>query len=165
MKMEIPNWKHAFYLSFSDYVIDGKKIPAELFVNTNDPYYSEFVEVIGKLVSEILRRTDDPSFVPDILTRIESRETGFYSGERQMWVNSLTAEIGECLKDHFRNIGILEEEVPVEEYVRDAGGGNGNNNGLHLEHLGYCRKCGQHAVVFQEGCPRCLSCQDSRCSS
>ncbi|MEM4134670.1 MAG: hypothetical protein QXV73_05680, partial [Candidatus Micrarchaeia archaeon] len=63
-------------------------------------------------------------------------------------IPSLQAEFGEVMKDFFIEIGLLDPEVPVEEY---------ENN------LGKCPACGKKGAIYEEGCIKCLLCGYSKC--
>jgi ribonucleoside-diphosphate reductase alpha chain len=162
-KVKIPDSKHAFYLNFSHSVDDnGGKRPLELFLNTKDPTIEEWTKAIGRLVSAVFRNVEDPTFLAEEMKEVYG-QSGFWSARRRMWVPSLVAEFGYVLQDYFVSIGIIEPEVPIAVYEEQVNGSTGKP--ASASKLGYCRVCGKHSMVFQEGCPKCINpaCLFTRC--
>ena len=159
-KVKIPDSKHAFYLNFTHVCNgDGSMMPFELFINTKDPMVDEWTRTLGRLVSAVFRNVENPTFLSEEMKEIHA-QSGFFSAKRRKFVPSLVAEFGHVLADYFADLGLMEEEVPIEAYV-EANGYESNSG----PHLGYCRKCGKQTLVFQEGCVKCLnpSCLYNRC--
>jgi len=160
-KVKPPESKHAYYLTFTHQLVDGKKAkPFELFINTKNPFVEEWVKALGRLISSVFRNVDDPTFLIDELKEIMGK-TGFWSAQRRKYVPSLIAEFGEVMRDYFEEIGLTEPEVPIEAYAEEANGDNGNNN--KTPHLAFCHVCGQQAAVYEEGCLKCLACGYNKC--
>lgn len=153
-KVKLPESKHAYYLTFTHERVNGKNRPIELFINTKDPFVEEWIKALGRLTSAVFRNVEDPTFLADELKEIMGK-SGFWSAKRKKFVPSLIAEFGEVMKDYFVEIGIAEEEVPVEAYEENGISNNGN--------LAYCKVCGKQAAVFEEGCMKCLACGYNKC--
>lgn len=153
-KVKLPESKHAFYLTFTHYKKDGKVKPVELFVNTKDPAVEEWTKAFGRIISAVFRNVEDPSFLAEELKEVMGR-SGFWSAQRRKWVPSLIAEFGNVMQDYFFQIGLMEPEVPVEVYEREVSHNPGS--------LAYCRVCGQQALVYEEGCLKCLACGYTKC--
>lgn len=153
-KVKPPENKHAYYLTFTHQRVNGKIRPVELFINTKDPFVEEWIKALGRLVSAVFRNVEDPTFLADELKEIMGK-SGFWSARRKKFVPSLIAEFGEVMKGYFIEIGIAEEEVPVEAYEENGVSNNGN--------LAYCKVCGKQAAVFEEGCMKCLACGYNKC--
>jgi len=152
-KVKIPDAKHSYYLTFTTDE-DGK--PFELFINTKDPLYEEWTKALGRLVSAVFRKSEDPSFLIDEFRDVMGK-SAFWSSHRRKFIPSLIAEFGEVMNDFFTEIGIMEPLPPLEIYEAEANG-NGKANGL-----AYCKMCGQNAGVFEEGCFKCLACGHTKC--
>lgn len=146
-KVKIPGTQHAYYLTFSYEKIEDKNKPIELFINTKDTSMEEWTKLIGRMVSAVFRQVDDPTFLIEEFKQIYS-PSGFFSPKRRKFIPSLQAEFGEVMKDFFIEIGLLDPEVPVEEY---------ENN------LGKCPACGKKGAIYEEGCIKCLLCGYSKC--
>ena len=75
------------------------------------------------------------------------------------YVPSLLAAIGDVIERHMIGIGFLpssEEkasEMPRQVAIVGEGG----------PRLGQCPRCGQAALVRQEGCANCTNCGYSKC--
>jgi len=155
-KVKPPESKHAYYLTFTHQMVDGKKIkPFELFINTKNPFVEEWVKALGRLISSVFRNVDDPTFLVDELKEIIGK-TGFWSAQRRKYVPSLIAEFGEVMRDYFEEIGLIEPEPPVEVYADEA-------DTYKKPHLTFCHVCGQQAAIFEEGCLKCLACGYNKC--
>lgn len=146
-KVKIPGTQHAYYLTFSYEKQGGKNKPIELFINTKDTSMEEWTKLIGRMVSAVFRQVDDPAFLIEEFKQIYS-PSGFFSPKRRKFIPSLQAEFGEVMKDFFIEIGILDPEIPVEEY---------ENN------FGKCPACGKKGAIYEEGCIKCLLCGYSKC--
>ncbi|MEM1973703.1 MAG: adenosylcobalamin-dependent ribonucleoside-diphosphate reductase [Thermoplasmata archaeon] len=146
-KVKIPGTQHAYYLTFSYEKIEDKNKPIELFINTKDTSMEEWTKLIGRMVSAVFRQVDDPTFLIEEFKQIYS-PSGFFSPKRRKFIPSLQAEFGEVMKDFFIEIGLLDPEVPIEEY---------ENN------LGKCPACGKKGAIYEEGCIKCLLCGYSKC--
>lgn len=159
-QVKIPESKHAYYLNFS-HVRNGDSSvkPFELFINTKDPMVDEWTRALGRLVSAVFRNVEDPTFLADEFKEVYA-QSGFFSSIRRKFVPSLVAEFGHVLADYFSHIGLMEQEVPIEAYAE----ANGNDTKAK-PHLGYCRKCGQQSLIYQEGCMKCINpaCYFNRC--
>lgn len=155
-KIKPPESKHAFYLTFTHKKIEDKKRPFELFINTKNPVYDEWVKALGRLVSSVFRNVEDPTFLIEDFKEIMGK-TGFWSTERKKYVPSLTAEFGEVMKDYFIDIGLLDSEVPVEIYERN------NNIREEKNSLLICFACGEKAAIYEEGCFKCTACGYNKC--
>ncbi len=159
-QVKIPESKHAYYLNFS-HVRNGEGgvKPFELFINTKDPMVDEWTRALGRLVSAVFRNLDDPTFLADEFKEVYA-QSGFFSSRRRKFVPSLVAEFGHVLADYFSHIGLMEQEVPIEAYAE------ANGNDMEVKpHLGYCKKCGQQSLIYQEGCMKCINpaCLYNRC--
>lgn len=159
-QVKIPESKHAYYLNFSHVRNgEGSVKPFELFINTKDPMVDEWTRALGRLVSAVFRNLDDPTFLADEFKEVYA-QSGFFSSRRRKFVPSLVAEFGHVLADYFSHIGLTEQEVPIEAYAE----ANGDDTKA-TPHLGYCKKCGQQSLIYQEGCMKCINpaCLYNRC--
>ena len=156
-KVKPPESKHAYYLTFT-HMTDGKTIrPFELFINTKNPFVEEWTKALGRLVSAVFRNVEDPTFLVEELKEIMGK-SGFWSVSRRKYVPSLIAEFGEVMKDYFGEIGLLDPEPPIEAYEEEVKNVRESTNTGHP-----CPVCGTPALVFEEGCTKCLACDYNRC--
>jgi ribonucleoside-diphosphate reductase alpha chain len=159
-QVKFPDSKHAYYLNFS-HVRNGEGDirPFELFINTKDPQVDEWTRALGRLVSAVFRNVEDPTFLAEEFKEVYA-QSGFFSSRRRKFVPSIVAEFGHVLADYFSYIGLMEQEVPIEAYAEVNG-----NDAKAKPHLGYCKKCGQQSLIYQEGCMKCINpaCYFNRC--
>jgi len=71
-------------------------------------------------------------------------------------VPSLLAAIGGVIEKHMIDTGFLKRE--------ELGAGLALPLAVGEARRSSCPRCGEQAVVFQEGCATCLSCGYSKCS-
>ena len=72
------------------------------------------------------------------------------------YVPSLLAAIGGIIERHMMEIGFLKAPVSLNRAMA-----TGDDRGPKRS---ACPRCGERALVFQEGCATCLSCGFSKCS-
>jgi ribonucleoside-diphosphate reductase alpha chain len=168
-KVKPPEAKNAYYLTFTHLNDNGRIRPYELFINTKNPFFEEWTKALGRLVSAVFRNVENPTFLVDELKEIMGK-SGFWSAQRRKYVPSLIAEFGEVMKDYFEEIGLIESEPPVELYEEEAqatAGGESNSYGknpANSNSYGHpCPVCGAPALVFEEGCTKCLACDYNKC--
>jgi ribonucleoside-diphosphate reductase alpha chain len=160
-KFKHPDMKHAYYLIFTHVESgNGKKRPAEMFINTKNQEHSEFTTALTRAISAIMRRFPDPSFLADELMEIQNNRTAFWHPKRRKMMPSLVAEIGAMMKEYFSEIGLCEPEVPIEAYAKNGHGTSGEKPAY-----AYCRKCGQDTLVKGDACEFCINpkCNYERC--
>jgi ribonucleoside-diphosphate reductase alpha chain len=72
------------------------------------------------------------------------------------YVPSLLAAIGGIIEKHMIDTGFLKIEAAQRPQLAIAVGDQNR--------AAQCPRCGEAALVFQEGCSTCLSCGYSKCS-
>lgn len=169
-KIKPPTLDHALYLTINDIVLNEgteheTRQPFEIFVNSKEMESYQWIVAMTRLVSAIFRKGGDALFMIDELKSVFDPNGGYFSPKRQGRVQSLVAEIGMTIEDHFKWLGLIQKPVLDEsiaahieevkaEYV--AAGGN-------LANATLCGKCGERAVIMMDNCPTCTSCGDSKC--
>ena len=107
---------------------------------------------LTRMISAVFRRGGDVSFVVEELKAVFDPRGGQWMGGR--YVPSLLAAIGGVIEKHMIEIGFLS---PESSKAPLAGQDRGSRRSG-------CPRCGEQALVFQEGCATCLSCGYSKCS-
>ncbi len=161
-KFKHPDVKQAYYLQFNHVEYpNGQKRPAEVFINTKNPEHVEWTTALTRMISAVMRRVPNPTFIAEELMEIQNTRTSFWNGKRRKQVPSLVAEIGHSLKDYFALIGLVEPDVPIELYDEDY---HGNGNGDKPKYA-YCSRCGSDTLVRADGCEFCINpkCNYNRC--
>ena len=146
-----PNNVHSLYLTINH---DSQGIPREVFVQSRDAKHQEWTTALTLMISAILRRGGDIHFVPRVLQGIQSmNDIAWIKGK---FYGSLVALIGAILEEHFENLGLSDDpkkEAKEKELLQMVAEVAGEP----------CPKCGQKAMIFQEGCKVCQSCGHSSC--
>lgn len=137
-KVRWPHLNAPVYVTINDY--NGK--PWEMFVASRSSKNLEWVTALMLMISAIMRRGGDISFVPNELMRIVStHETAMIQGK---FYGSLPALLGKILAEHMTAKGMtVPEEAPMTGEI--------------------CPDCEAPALQMQEGCKKCLNCGYSSC--
>ena len=159
----------AVYLTVNDMIeSDGSVRPFEIFLRSSDPEHDEWMVTTARLVSAIMRRPHDATFVGAELMRVTSATTGGFQrgyGYRP----SLVAAIGAKIKEHAERCAKTVCKVEVEpvadldgDYIPD----------FPVENLAFadkpvgkpCKACGSYNMKYESGCEQCLDCGESKCN-
>jgi ribonucleoside-diphosphate reductase alpha chain len=153
-----PPHERAYYVT----VGSMEDLPYECFINSKS-VNSELV-ALARLISAQFRRGQkvaDISFVWEELQQVGGNDEGAWVNGR--YHKSLVAAIGNIIEKLADDI-ILEDdeefEIKIQEEVEYE-----RTKQEHTQHqLPQCPKCGQHSVISEAGCEKCLSCSWSKCS-
>jgi ribonucleoside-diphosphate reductase alpha chain len=148
---------HAIYITINDVILDGRRRPFEIFINSKNMEHYAWTVALTRMISAVFRRGGDLSFVVEELKAVFDPRGGQWSKGR--YVPSLLAAIGEVIEQHMIDIGFIKSTGTLELDFGEArkAVGDGTTPGL-------CPRCGGLAVVHQEGCNLCTSCGYSKCS-
>ncbi len=184
-KVKWPDSEHAIYITINDVVMDGRRRPFEVFINSKNMEHYAWTVALTRMISAVFRRGGDVSFVVDELKAVFDPRGGQWMGGR--YVPSLLAAIGEVIERHMIAIGFLA--VPGRPHADPAlsqpllaasassepaqisampqtGAGSGASTaagGRVSPFLRQCPKCGSPSLIRQEGCDTCTSCDYSKC--
>ena len=188
-KIRWPESDHAIYITLNDIVQDGRRRPFEIFINSKNMEHYAWTVGLTRMISAVFRRGGDVSFVVEELKAVFDPRGGQWVGPR--YVPSLLAAIGDVIEQHMIDIGFLPNPQEAREGRRDlkvvggteamaaggrAGGRTGGGGqivagqGAGIQNVGGaglamrgCPKCGQRALIRQEGCDICTGCTYSKC--
>ena len=149
-KLKWPESDHAIYITMNDVMKDGKRLPFEIFINSKNMEHFAWTVALTRMISAVFRRGGDVSFVVDELKAVFDPRGGQWMEGR--YVPSLLAAIGGVIEKHMIEIDFLR---PHEKPAEALSAGTKKSS---------CPRCGELALVFQEGCATCLSCGFSKCS-
>jgi ribonucleoside-diphosphate reductase alpha chain len=157
-KLKWPESDHALYITLNDVVQDGRRRPFEIFINSKNMEHYAWTVALTRMISAVFRRGGDVSFVVDELKAVFDPRGGAWMGGS--YKPSLLAAIGEVIEQHMIDIGFLPDRQNIagekaQEALRQAVGAAPPRQ---------CQRCGQAAVVQQEGCDICTACGHSRCA-
>jgi ribonucleoside-diphosphate reductase alpha chain len=179
-KVKWPDSEHAIYITINDVVMDGRRRPFEVFINSKNMEHYAWTVALTRMISAVFRRGGDVSFVVEELKAVFDPRGGQWMGGR--YVPSLLAAIGEVIERHMIDIGFLQTGRPgTDPYA--AGpllAAVGETPRAQISAMpetseptratapaGYarqCPKCGSPSLIRQEGCDICTSCDYSKCA-
>ena len=181
-KIRWPESDHAIYITLNDIVQDGRRRPFEIFINSKNTEHYAWTVGLTRMISAVFRRGGDVSFVVEELKAVFDPRGGQWVGPR--YVPSLLAAIGDVIEQHMIDIGFLPDPKEAREGRRElkvvggteavAAGGSAGGQAVAVTGGGPvpgsagpamrgCPKCGQRALIRQEGCDICTGCTYSKC--
>jgi ribonucleoside-diphosphate reductase alpha chain len=118
---------------------------------------------LTRMISAVFRRGGDVTFVVEELKAVFDPRGGSWMKGR--YVPSLLAAIGEVIEQHMIDTGFITKEdgQPITQSLR-AVVGEPVEPHLGAVKLKGCPRCGERAMIQQEGCETCTSCGFSKCS-
>ncbi|WP_404380597.1 adenosylcobalamin-dependent ribonucleoside-diphosphate reductase [Caenispirillum salinarum] len=163
-KLRWPESDHATYITINDVVEHGRRRPFEVFINSKNMEHYAWTVALTRMISAVFRRGGDIGFVVEELKAVFDPRGGQWMNGR--YVPSILAAIGGVIEQHMIRIGFLkEDDLPRLGLANGNGVGPGGADGSGgAARLRTCPKCGQPALVRQEGCDTCTACGYSRCS-
>ena len=108
------------------------------------------------MISANMRKGGDISFIPRELMKVRSAIDFGYVDKR--FYGSLVAVIGHTIGKHL-NIGV-DSEVEESAKAIEADTRIKISGPIVMD---MCPRCGQPAIIRQEGCERCTSCTYAQC--
>ena len=187
-KIRWPESDHAIYITLNDIIQDSRRRPFEIFINSKNMEHYAWTVGLTRMISAVFRRGGDVSFVVEELKAVFDPRGGQWVGPR--YVPSLLAAIGDVIEQHMIDIGFLPNPQEAREGRRElkvvggteaaVGGASGSARGVSSQVVAGqnaagqgaggaglamrgCPKCGQRAVIRQEGCDICTGCTYSKC--
>ena len=181
-KVKWPDSEHAIYITINDVVMDGRRRPFEVFINSKNMEHYAWTVALTRMISAVFRRGGDVSFVVEELKAVFDPRGGQWMGGK--YVPSLLAAIGEVIERHMIDIGFLQPGRPGgDPYVAGplvaATGDAPRPQTMAAEsapaeaqrpltiassYMRQCPKCGSPSLIRQEGCDSCTSCDYSKCA-
>src|SRR5579859_1904160 len=156
-KLRWPESDHAIYITINDIVQDGRRRPFEVFINSKNMDHYAWTVGLTRMISAVFRRGGDVAFVVEELQAVFDPRGGAWMGGR--YVPSLLAAIGDVIERHMIGIGFLPSpQTDTAEAPRQVAA-----VGEVGPRLGQCPRCGQAALIRQEGCAQCTNCGYSKC--
>ena len=153
-KLKWPESDHAIYITINDIEQDGRRRPFEIFINSKNMEHYAWTVALTRMISAVFRRGGDVSFVVEELKAVFDPRGGQWMEGR--YVPSLLAAIGGVIERHMIDTGFLKPETRITLGVGRARSATSSRR--------QCPRCGEAALVFQEGCATCLNCGYSKCS-
>jgi len=151
-KVKWPSVDDNYYITINE--IAGN--PFEVFIQSTSSKYADWTTALSLMISAIMRKGGDISFIPEELSKVKSAEdSNFVNGK---FYGSLVSLIGYTIGTHFETVGILESSKRASSKSSDS------QLVIETVHSGeFCPQCGQPSMYRAEGCDKCSSCDYSRC--
>lgn len=103
-------WSQSLYITINDIVIGEERRPFEIFINTKNMEYYEWIVALTRLMSAVFRKGGNVEFVIEEMKAIHAPMGGYVrKGTADEWMGSVIAEIGHVLEEHMQQIGLIEE--------------------------------------------------------
>ena len=169
-KVSWPDSDHAIYITVNDVIQDSRRRPFEIFINSKNMEHFAWTVALTRMISAVFRRGGDVSFVVEELKAVFDPRGGHWVGGR--YVPSLLAAIGEVIERHMIEIGFLtapgrladKRDEVMAVVAMGSGRGDSRASSAGGAPFRQCPKCGQAALVHEEGCDTCKSCGYSKCA-
>jgi ribonucleoside-diphosphate reductase alpha chain len=156
-KIKWPDTEHAIYITVNDIVLNERRRPFEVFINSKNMEHFAWTVGLTRMISAVFRRGGDVSFVVEEMKAVfDPRGGAWIKGK---YVPSILAAIGGVIEQHMISIGFLEA----------AGMGlKGDPQSIVTEITQVnsrisCSSCGSFEVRKIEGCDTCVNCGYSKC--
>ena len=162
-KHQWPESDHAIYITINDTVLDGRRRPFEIFINSKNTEHYAWNVALTRMISAVFRRGGDVAFVVEELKAVFDPRGGYWIGGK--FVPSLLAAIGAVIEQHMIDIGFIrnaeaDTHSKIPATIPDPGAGPPGHS-THAPAL--CPRCAQPGIQRQEGCDMCPSCGYSKC--
>ena len=157
-KLKWPDSEHAIYVTINDIIVNDKRRPFEVFINSKNMEHFAWTVGLTRMISAVFRRGGDVSFVVDELKAVFDPRGGAWVGGK--YIPSILAAIGGILEEHMMKIGFIKDS--------DTSLFHKSNEVTKVENLKLsrqksCTSCGQFDLQMIEGCMTCRSCGYSKC--
>ena len=156
-KIKWPDTEHAIYITINDVVLNERRRPFEVFINSKNMEHFAWTVALTRMISAVFRRGGDVSFVVEEMKAVFDPRGGAWI--RGKYVPSILAAIGGVIEQHMISIGFLEAEGMGLK-------GDPQSVVTEISQMSSkisCSSCGSFDVRKIEGCDTCASCGYSKC--
>jgi hypothetical protein len=175
-KIKPPQYEHALYITINDIILNKGtehecKHPFEIFINSKNMEHFQWILGITRVLSAVFRKGGEITFIIDELKAVFDPNGGYFK-KGGVFMPSIVAEIGHCLEDHFKAIGVIKCKMDdhTKQYLEQKKQEFEKQNGINNTTDGFppnavmCNKCSNKSVILMDGCFTCLNCGDSKCT-
>ncbi len=157
-KLKWPDSEHAIYVTINDIIVNDKRRPFEVFINSKNMEHFAWTVGLTRMISAVFRRGGDVSFVVDELKAVFDPRGGAWVGGK--YIPSILAAIGGILEEHMMKIGFIKDS---DTSLFHKSGEVTKVENLKLSRQKSCTSCGQFDLQMIEGCMTCRNCGYSKC--
>lgn len=178
-KIKPPTHDDALYVAITDHVVKGQQRPFEIFVMSKNMSSFQWMSILTRMLSALMRQPNSefPLFMIEEMLHTFDPNGGYYGKpwddrKRSVMYPSVVAEIGHVLRQHCRDLGLLDTqdddeatngEVETSSVTREEAEQREMSLPPAGSHYQICGKCGENAVRPMDGCLTCEACGDSKC--
>jgi hypothetical protein len=193
-KIKSPLVEHAMYVTINDIVLNPGtahelRRPFEVFINSKNMDHFQWVVAITRIMSAVFRKGGDVTFLVDEMKAVFDPRGGYFKAGG-VYMPSIVAEIGSCVEEHLKTIGMIvdpelsdgQKALIAEKRAALEGRGKKNSDvaaespasgsasasapadaPMFPVSATLCHKCNTKALVLMDGCQTCLNCGYSKC--
>ena len=100
-KIKTPLSEHALYVTINDIEIDGVRHPYEIFINSKNMEYFQWIAALTCVISANFRKGGDIAFLAEELKSVHDPKGGYFK-KGGVFMPSLVAEIGCTIERHLK---------------------------------------------------------------
>ncbi|MEM6489571.1 MAG: adenosylcobalamin-dependent ribonucleoside-diphosphate reductase [Pseudomonadota bacterium] len=164
-KLRWPDSPHAMYVTMNDVVVDGRRQPFEIFINSKNMEHYAWILALTRMISAVFRRGGDVSFVVEELKAVFDPRGGAWIKGR--YVPSILAAIGGVIERHLVEIGYVATPPDLAPDAARAATAVAADGAAAAPRDApaptACAICGSFNTQLREGCEVCLDCGFSKC--
>ena len=99
---KVQGQEHATYVTINHTEKDGKLVPFQVFINSKDPKLASPIQIIGRLVSALLRVNSSIPFIVEELKAVHEPSGGYWC--KGTFHVSFAAHIGHILEKRYKEL-------------------------------------------------------------
>jgi hypothetical protein len=193
-KIKSPLVEHAMYVTINDIVLNQGtahelRRPFEVFINSKNMDHFQWIVALTRIMSAVFRKGGDVTFLVDEMKAVFDPRGGYFKAGG-VYMPSIVAEIGSCVEEHLKTIGMIvdpelsdgQKALIAEKRAALEGRGKKNSDvaaesaesssasasapadaPMFPVSATLCHKCNTKALVLMDGCQTCLNCGYSKC--
>src|SRR3982751_5490651 len=110
-KIKSPLFEHALYVTINDIVLNQDteyelRRPFEIFVNSKNMDHFQWIVALTRIMSAVFRKGGDVTFLVDEMKAVFDPRGGYFKAGG-VYMPSIVAEIGTCVEQHLKMIGMI----------------------------------------------------------
>ena len=196
-KIKSPLVEHAMYVTINDIVLNQGtahelRRPFEVFINSKNMDHFQWIVALTRIMSAVFRKGGDVTFLVDEMKAVFDPRGGYFKAGG-VYMPSIVAEIGSCVEEHLKSIGMIVDPdlsdaqraliaekraayenrgkkkpdagsvVSESSAVAAAASADAADAPMFPPSATLCHKCNTKALVLMDGCQTCLNCGYSKC--
>src|SRR6478609_10931186 len=110
-KIKSPLVEHAMYVTINDIVLNAGtehelRRPFEVFINSKNMDHFQWIVALTRIMSAVFRKGGDCTFLVDEMKAVFDPRGGYFKAGG-VYMPSIVAEIGACVEEHLKSIGMI----------------------------------------------------------